>query len=194
MSDNMEEKQQDTLWDEGINHLTTDNMIYECLRKAQLHDELLQKFVIKFIDNTIAQKPHTAQKNAIYIARDYSNLVDRTYSCQHFETHINIIIAIREFSTVQAMRILKTMYKCILYHLSHDECWEYMQVMSYHFEYEEPAILNRGVITFRANEVEDFCYDYDAAPILTILGIKTSIEGTNEKITKLKPKEFKHGK
>ena len=44
-----EHRSTEELWEEGINHLTTDNMIYECLRKAQLHDELLQKFVIKFI-------------------------------------------------------------------------------------------------------------------------------------------------
>jgi hypothetical protein len=182
------------IWDEGINHLTTDNMIYECLRKAQLHDELLQKFVIKFIDSTIAQKPNTAQKNTIYVARGQSNLVNRSYSCQQFDTSIDVIIALREYNTPQAMRILKTMYKCILYHLSNDECWDYMQVMSYHFEYREPAILDRGIINFKASEVEDFCYDYDPCPILTLLSVTTSIEGTNEKTIRLKPKEFKHGK
>ena len=92
------------------------------------------------------------------------------------------------------MRILKTMYKCILYHLSHDECWEYLQVVSYHFEYKVPAILDRGVITFNASEIEDFCYDYDPCPILTMLSVTTSIDGTNKKTTRIKPKEFKHGK
>lgn len=189
-----EQRSVEEMWDEGINHLTTDNMIYECLRKAQLHDELLQKFVIKYIDSTAAEQPNTAQKNSIYVARDHSTLVTRGSDCQYFQASISVIIALREYNTAQAMRILKTMYKCILYHLSHDECWEYLQVVSYHFEYKAPAILDRGIITFNASEIEDFCYDYDPCPILTILSVTTSINGTNEKTTRIKPKEFKHGK
>ena len=183
------------LEEEGINHLTTDNMMYECLRKAQEHDELLQAFQIKFIDNTLANHPNTAQKNTIYISRGESTLKQRTADCQWFQATIDVIIALREYQTPQAMRILKTMYNCILFHLSHDECWDYLEVRMYHFEYREPAILDRGVITFNANEIENFCYDYDPCPIRLALGIKTSIAGTNEKRTTiLKPKELKHAK
>ena len=50
------------------------------------------------------------------------------------------------------------------------------------------------MITFTAIEVENFCFEYDPEPIRIALGIRTSIEGTNERRIKFKGKELRYGK
>lgn len=183
-----------SLIDEGINHLTTDNSILNVLLEAQEHDDLLQAFSIKFVDSKFAQNPNGREKNTIYIVRRNSTLISRMNDSQSFNATIEVYIALREYNSITAQRILKTMYKDIMYHLANSEIIDYLEVKSFRFEYVEPGILDLGVITFTAIEVENFCFEYDPEPIRIALGIRTSIEGTNERRIKFKGKELRYGK
>lgn len=187
-------KQKNILGEEcGINHLTTDNMIYDCLRRAQDYDELLEAFRIKYIDKSFANNVKSQEKNQIFVVRQESTLLTKNYDSQEFEAIIQVYIVLREYDGVMAQRILKTMYKDIMHHIVNDDVGEYIELESFSFEYEEPGILTMGIMTFNAKELENFEYDYDPDPIRIALGLRTSIEGRNEKVFKMKPKEVKNG-
>ncbi len=180
--------------DSGINHLTTDNMIYDCLRRAQPYDELLDAFRIKYIDKSFANNVKSQEKNQIFVVRQGSTLRTKNYDSQEFEAIIQVYIVLREYDGVMAQRILKTMYKDIMHHIVNDDVGEYIELENFSFEYEEPGVLTMGIMTFNAKELENFEYDYDPDPIRIALGLRTSIEGRNEKVFKMKPKEVYNGK
>lgn len=187
-------KQKNILGEEcGINHLTTDNMIYDCLRRAQPYDELLDAFRIKYMDKSFANSVKSQEKNQIFVVRQESTLLTKNYDSQEFEAIIQVYIVLREYDGVMAQRILKTMYKDIMHHIVNDDVGEYIELESFSFEYEEPGVLTMGIMTFNAKELENFEYDYDPDPIRIALGLRTSIEGRNEKVFKMKPKEVKNG-
>ena len=173
---------------EGINHLTSENSMLDILLEAQKHDELLQSFQIRFVDKSFATNCSMRNKNVIYIVRQDSVLVDRNYDSQVFDATLEIYITLKEYDTIMAQKIMKTMYKDIMYHFANSEIIDYLEVVSFHYEYEEPGVLSMGVITFKSVELENFCFEYDPEPIKVALGLKTSIEGTNEKKLKFKNK------
>lgn len=176
--------------DDGINHLTTDTDIYNCLRKAQQTNEYLRAFELKYMDETFTKDANNLEANVIYIVRRGSELMDRGDDCQTFRASIQVVIAIRKYDTVQAQTILKTMYKIILHALVNDPCFDFMSVEEFHFEYSEPGILDRGVITFTAVELEDYCFDVDLEPLKIILNLRTNIEGTNVYTKKLMERDY----
>ncbi|PAV08104.1 hypothetical protein [Methanosphaera cuniculi] len=168
----------------GLEFLFADTEMYNLLvhAKKECDDPVLKLFNIKYVDKSFGENPRTQELNNIYVARleSINDLHGNGFNV--FDTTIQIVIAIREYDTITAQKLLKSVYKRIQYYFVNDEISSFIHVNRFYFEYEQPGILSRAVIEYKVKEVEDDQYIVDYEDLYLRLGIETSID--NEKVFK----------